>query len=175
ALVMFGLLSSDDSWMRRKSVVICSEASLLNGATSSSTARGSISGSSPCTLTTMSQSSEAATSASRSVPVSCVGFVSRTLPPNSLTRVATRKSSVATMTCVTTGDADARRNTCSIIGRPSRSASGLPGSLVDAYRAGMTATTASGGTVSTFDAVDPGCTTNHNTPCYDHSCIDTCM
>ena len=70
---------------------------------------GSMSGSSPCTFTTTSQSSVAATSASRSVPVSWVGFVSRTLPPNSFTRVAIRKSSVATITCDTTDDDDARR------------------------------------------------------------------
>ena len=66
---------------------------------------GSISGSSPCTLTTMSQSSVAATSASRSVPVSWSPCVSRTLPPKSVTRVAMRRSSVATMTC----DDDRRR------------------------------------------------------------------
>ena len=43
---------------------------VANGATGfGRSARGSISGSSPCTLTTMSQSSVAATSARRSVPV----------------------------------------------------------------------------------------------------------
>ena len=70
-------------------------------------------------------------------------------------------------------DADTRRYTCSIIGRPSRSASALPGSRVDAYRAGMMATMLSGGTESTFEPVDAGCTTNNNTPsegaCYDRA------
>ena len=45
------------------------------------------------------------------------------------------------MTRETTGDAAARRYTCSIIGRPSMSASGFPGKRVEANRAGMTATT----------------------------------
>src|SRR5206468_9005715 len=117
------------------------------------------------------QSSVAATSASRSVPVSCVGFVSRTRPPKPLTRVAIRRSSVATMTCDTIGDAETRRYTCAIIGRPSISASAFPGSRVEAYRAGMTATTFSGGAESTFGAVETGRTTNNSTPlapsCYD--------
>src|SRR2546427_3113877 len=169
--VTFGSFSSEASWMRRYNVVICSERSAAKGATSSPIAAGLISGSSPCTLTMMSESSVAATSARRSVPVSCVAFVSRTLPPKSLTRVAMRRSSVATMTCETTGDADARRYTCSIIGRPSMSARALPGSRVDAYLAGMTATMLSGGTESTFEPVDAGCTTNNSTPakcsCYD--------
>jgi len=69
-----------------------------NGATSSLMAPGSMSGSSPCTLTTTSQSSDAATSAMRSVPVSCVAFVSRTLPPNVCACRAMRRSSVATIT-----------------------------------------------------------------------------
>src|SRR5207247_1204620 len=146
--VTLGLLSSARSWMRRNSVVICRERSLAKGATSSSMERGSSSGSSPCTLTTMSQSSDAATSARRSVPVVCVALVSRALPPKSCTRVAMRRSSVATMTSDRIRDAATRRYTCSIIGRPSRSASALPGSRVEAYRAGMRATMVGGGTES---------------------------
>src|SRR5262245_50090847 len=134
-----------------------------NGATTSPMARGSSNGSSPCTLTTMSQSSDEATSARRSVPVGWSGRVSRTLPPNSLTVVAIRKSSVATITRDTSGDASARRYTCSIIVRPSISASGLPGNRVEANRAGMTATMSSGSLESTREPVDAGRTTNNST------------
>jgi hypothetical protein len=85
--------------------------------------------------------------------------------------VAIRRSSVATMTSDRPRAADTRRYTCSIIGRPSRSARALPGSRVEAYRAGMTATTVRGGTESTLEPVDAGCTTNNNTTlksaCYD--------
>jgi hypothetical protein len=88
-----------------------------------------------------------------------------------VTVVAIRRSSVATMTRETTGDASARRYTCSIIGRPSMSASGLPGNRVEANRAGMTATISSGRAESTREPVDAGCTTNNNTDencaCYD--------
>src|SRR5437764_1243933 len=52
--------------MRRNSVDIWRPGSPANGATSSAMVPGSTSGSSPCTLTTMSQSSVAATSARRS-------------------------------------------------------------------------------------------------------------
>src|SRR5436309_15626376 len=44
------------------------------------------------------------------------------------------------------------------------SARAFPGRRVEAYRAGMTATTLSGGTESTLNAVDAGRTTNNNTP-----------
>src|ERR1044072_7785879 len=80
-----------------------------------------------------------------------------------------RKSSVATITRDTTGDASARRYTCSIIVRPSISASGLPGNRVEANRAGMTATMSSGSGESTVKAVDAGCTTNNNTD-VKHAC-----
>jgi hypothetical protein len=60
------------------------------------------------------------------------GLGSRTAPPNSAVRRAMRKSSVATITRETRDAADARRYTCSIIDRPSRSARALPGSRVDA-------------------------------------------
>ena len=43
------------------------------------------------------------------------------------------------------------------------SASGLPGNRVEANRAGMTATMSSGGTESTVEPVDAGCTTNNST------------
>src|SRR6187402_2804960 len=75
-----------------------------------------------------------------------------------------RRSSVATMTFETIGEACTRRYTCSIIERPSMSASGFPGKRVEANRAGMTAMTCSGGVVSTAEPVDAGCTTNNSTP-----------
>ncbi len=135
-----------------------------NGATASSIARGSISGSSPCTLTTMSQSSDAATSASRSVPVACVAFVSRTLPPKSLharrdAQIVGRDDDLATRPrAPTRGGRRARSSD----GRRGRRAA-LPGSRVEANRAGMTATMVSGGTESTLEPVDAGCTTNNST------------
>ena len=67
--VTFGLSSSDGSSIRLRSVLISSAGSDANGAIASSIISGSISGSSPWTLTIRSQSSEAATSASRSVPL----------------------------------------------------------------------------------------------------------
>ena len=162
--MMLGLFSSAGSWMRRYSVVICTDGSPANGATSSSIAPGSISGSSPCTLTTTSQSSEAATSARRSVPVSCVAFVSRTLPPNSLTRVAMRRSSVATMTSETTrASRDAPVDVLDhrtavevgerLAGEPRRSESGGDDGDDGERRNRID-----------LGPVDAGCTTNNSTP-----------
>ena len=158
--------------MRRYSVVICTVGSRRTARSASSIARGSISGSSPCTLTTTSQSSDAATSA-QPIGAGLVRRLASAAPcrRSRATRVAMRK--------IVGGDDDLRRAaarrraryTCSIIGRPSRSASALPGSRVEAYRAGMTATTLSGGTESTLEPVDAGCTTNNSTTlksaCYD--------
>src|SRR5262245_60676956 len=58
-------------------------------------------------------------------------------PPAFSTEAATASESVATTTSPTAA-ARARRKTCTIIGSPAISASGLPGSLVAAIRAGMT-------------------------------------
>ena len=49
-------------------------------------------------------------------------FATAALKTNAITAVAMRRSSVATMTRDTTGEAAARRYTCSIMGRPSMSA-----------------------------------------------------
>src|SRR5262249_39346264 len=161
-LTTLGLASSEESLMRRNNVVITIEESTANGATASPIAPGSISGSSAWTFTTTSQSRLAGTSARRSVPVSWAR-VRRTFPPNEVTLEATRKSSVATRTCETIGEANARRYTCSIIGRPSISASTFPGSLVEPNLAGMTATTCRGNVLSTAAPVDAACTTDNNT------------
>ena len=57
------------------------------------------------------------------------------------TAAATLGSSVATSTRSTPRASLARRHTCAIIGLPAISASALPGSRVEAYRAGMITTT----------------------------------
>src|SRR5262249_23473952 len=61
-------------------------------------------------------------------------------PPAFSTQAATASESVATTTGPSRA-ARARRMTCTIIGSPAMSASGLPGSLVEARRAGMTGST----------------------------------
>src|SRR5215475_2667605 len=68
-------------------------------------------------------------------------------PPAFSTEAATASESVATTTSPTAA-ARARRRTCTIIGSPAMSASGLPGSLVAAIRAGMTIKTS-------LAAIDP--------------------
>src|SRR6185295_18495632 len=57
-------------------------------------------------------------------------------PPAFSTAAATASESVAT-TASPIPAASARRKTCTIIGAPCKSANGLPGSRVDARRAGM--------------------------------------
>ncbi len=52
-------------------------------------------------------------------------------PPNAVTTRAMRSSSVATSTRLTLRAWHAREKTCSIIGRPAISASGLPGNRDD--------------------------------------------
>src|SRR3990170_4217455 len=74
-----------------------------------------------------------------------------------------RSSSVATMTDDTERAADVRRYTCSIIGLPPISASALPGSLVDAKRAGMMAITAAEAAPREEPGLETGCTTNLTT------------
>ena len=100
---------------------------------------GSISGSSPWTLTTMSASSLWATSARRSVPVSCGGEVISTLPPKARTASAIRSSSVATITSETSEPCEAVRRRAGPSACPMMSARALPSKRVDAYLAGITA------------------------------------
>jgi len=67
--------------LARRTVAIGSDGSSASGRTTSSIEAGSMSGSSPCTFTTMSHDSWLATSAMRSVPVRCQADVIRTSPP----------------------------------------------------------------------------------------------
>ena len=97
-------------------------------------------GRSPCTFSTMPQrrSGSALSSASeiRSEPETWSARVMTARPPAFSTQAKIASESVAT----TTGPvpaASARRSTCTIIGVPAMSASGLPGSRVEAIRAGM--------------------------------------
>ena len=77
--------SSAGSSMRRRSVDISSGGSRRSGSASSIIA-GSMSGSSPCTLTMMSQARSTRTSAIRSVPLWCDGDVMHASPPNARPR-----------------------------------------------------------------------------------------
>lgn len=91
---------------------------------------GCISGSSPCRLIRISSSIPRAASATRSVPEAHSGEVRTASPPNPRTTEAIRASSVATTTRDGIFAALALLQTYHIIGRPSISASGFPGSRV---------------------------------------------
>src|SRR6266700_2127168 len=97
-------------------------------------------GRSPCTLTTISArpSGSMAASASkiRSEPETWPALVITARPPAFSTQAAIASESVATATGPMPA-ASARRMTCTIIGSPAISASGLPGSREEARRAGM--------------------------------------
>src|SRR6266567_1264109 len=86
------------------------------------------------------ESSCAATSATRSVPEVRLGEVIRDSPPWASTASAIRSSSVATITRETNLARDALSTTCIIIGILAKRRRGLPGNLVEEYRAGMIAT-----------------------------------
>ena len=73
----------------------------------------------------------------RSVPLACAPEVRTASAPKDCDAETTRSSSLATTTGPTPL-ATARSWTRTIIGFPPMSASGLPGSRTDAYRAGMT-------------------------------------
>ena len=81
-----------------------------------------------------------ATSATRSVPVAWSARVITTSPPKSVTASAIRRSSVATMMRPSDFARRAASTTCWISGRPVSERRGLPGSRVEAYRAGITPT-----------------------------------
>src|SRR6266496_6867720 len=87
-----------------------------------------------------SESTCAATSATRSVPDVRLGEVIRDSPPWATTASAIRSSSVATITRETNRARDALSTTCIIIGILAKRRRGLPGNLVEEYRAGMIAT-----------------------------------
>src|SRR5205085_7945400 len=101
---------------------------------------GSMSGSSPCTLMTIRAPSAAATSATRSVPEAQSARVMRASAPCAVTASKMRSSSVATITRETDSARAARSTTCRIIGICLMGRRGLPGNLVEPYRAGMIAT-----------------------------------
>ena len=75
--------------------------------------------------------------ATRSVPEASAGSVMMASPPCTLTALAIGRSAAATSTRPTLAST-ARFHTCTIIGRALMSAKGLPGSLRDAIRAGIT-------------------------------------
>ena len=104
--------------------------SVTSGTATASMTEGSISGSSPCRLMKISSSIPRAASATRSVPDAQSGEVMTASPPNPRTTDAIRSSSVATTTREGTFARLALSQTYHIIGRPSISASGLPGSRV---------------------------------------------
>ena len=106
------------------------------------TAAAGASGSSPCRFTTMRVSGQpfkAAHSARRSVPEVCAAEVMQTATSSGARASAMRASSVATTTSLAPASR-ARLTTCTIIGSPAMSRSGLPGKRVDAWRAGMATT-----------------------------------
>ena len=73
----------------------------------------------------------------RSEPEAWSARVMTASPPAARTAATISSASVATTTRPTSA-AMARRHTCTIIGSPAMSASGLPGSRVECMRAGMT-------------------------------------
>ena len=95
--------------MRRRSVLISSVGSAANGATASSIIAGSISGSSPWTLT-IELAIEGRRDFGQPIGAAVVAAdVIRTSPPNARTALAIRSSSVATITAATERAALARR------------------------------------------------------------------
>jgi len=95
---------------------------------------GSISGSSPCTLTTIVSSLQpcaTTTSARRSVPLACSTLVRTARRPCPCAAASTSRWSVATTTS-SAPERSARSATRTTIGLPPRSSSGLAGRRVDA-------------------------------------------
>jgi len=132
------------------------------GATTSPIDPGSISGSSPCTLTTMSQSRPPPPRRDDRARL-VRGFREAHIPAKNrgrASRCASRRSRRSLATRRRRRDAavhrarssDGRRCRERLAGKPRRSVSG-----------GDDATMLSGGTESTFEPVDAGCTTNTNT------------
>src|SRR5262245_36463187 len=118
-----------------------STARSASGASAARTAAGSTVGASPCRLTTASKrpSGSAVCSASkmRSEPEGWSGRVSTASPPAARTASTIAASPQATSTGPMAASI-ARRQTCTIMGAPWMSASGLSGRRVEARRAGMT-------------------------------------
>ncbi|MNS63500.1 hypothetical protein D3C72_965960 [compost metagenome] len=136
----FGLNTSATSSSGCAAVAIAQSGWAARYSATSSIRFGSISGSSPCTLTTMSSSarpSRVATSARRSVPDGWSARVITASTPCAAQASATAAASVAT-TVRRADEAWARSATRTIIGCPPISASGLFGRRVEASRAGIT-------------------------------------
>ena len=101
-------------------------------------ARGSRNGSSPCTFTYQRAEIDRATSATRSVPVRQSLEVIATRTPSGVHASAMRESSVATTRSSSDTALAHWAMQWAMTGLPPRSASALPGNLVEAYLAGMT-------------------------------------
>src|SRR5262249_32538863 len=113
-----------------------------SGASAVAMSEGASGGRSHWTLTTMSACGSTISRASkmRSDPQTWSARGITVAPPALSPHAATPPESVPTPTAPRRA-ARARRMTCTIIGSPAMSASGLPGSLVEARRAGMTVRT----------------------------------
>ena len=138
-LTTFGLRYSSTLSMVCAAVLITHSGCACSRSAQAATSAGSISGSSPCTLTTMSRPSRPSSvqaSARRSLPVGWSARVSTASTPCAWQASRMRGESAAT----TTARAPASRQRCATrttIGTPARSASGLSGSRVEASRAGI--------------------------------------
>jgi hypothetical protein len=122
------------SWIGWQAVDMLASRLRSRAAATPAMSAGAISGSSPWTLTTMSvpaRPSAAAASATRSVPDTWFSRVMSARCPACSTALRIRSSSVATATAAAPL-ASARSQTCTIIGLPASSASGLPGKRLDA-------------------------------------------
>ena len=138
---MFGLSKSSSESIACATVLITQSVRSASNRAQASINAGSISGSSPCTLTTMSlpsSPSRTQASASRSLPVAWSLRVSTHCTPCAAHAAAMSEWSAATTTAAAP-DSAARCATRTIIGKPAMSASGLPGRRVDASRAGISA------------------------------------
>ncbi|MET3366048.1 hypothetical protein ABIG07_003583 [Bradyrhizobium ottawaense] len=139
AFTTLGARSSSSVWICEASVAMSTAGSCSGGSTSRMLSIVIV-GKSPCRLTTISAlpsgSSFCMASWMRSEPEGCVGLVITASPPWAVTTEAISGVSVATATLPIPA-ASARRSTCTIIGNPAISASGLPGRRVAAIRAGI--------------------------------------
>ena len=134
------LVATDDERICVASVAAAGGSGEAKVAMSASSGAGLTKGSSPCTLTTRSQSSPRTAAAIRSVPETWCVAVRTALPPAARTAAPMRSSSVATRTAATPRTREHRRQTRTTIGSPQISASALPGRRVDPIRAGMAMT-----------------------------------
>ena len=140
SLTTFGLNRAWASASGQAQVAMSASGLACSFAATASISSGSISGSSPCTLTTMASSGRpncATASARRSVPV---GWSPRVISARAMAWAAcsTRASSVAMQTCAAPERAAFGRARTTM-GLPAMSARGLSGRRVEAVRAGIRA------------------------------------